>query len=121
MVIRVIRGFIDLLPVLWCAGVAFFAGQLVTNHGLAAFHCGDPRTIGPWRIMTHVLVVATGELGDPVVELIRVKICNRLIQAPGFSGGVPGTGFLLWSVNSSDRRSAAPEWQPDQYPQGSGY
>jgi hypothetical protein len=34
--------------------------------------------------VAHVLIVAAGEFGDPVAEFIQVKICNRLIQEPGF-------------------------------------
>src|SRR5487761_1442887 len=40
-----------------------------------------PRADLEWRTMTKMLVVATGELGDPVAEVILVVTGNRPLHA----------------------------------------
>lgn len=52
----------------------------MADHRLAACRRGDPGAVGPWRIVPHVLIVATGELGDPVAGIVLVKAGDFLLQ-----------------------------------------
>ena len=60
--------------------VALLAFQLVTDPGLPAAFTGHPRAVHPGRVMTHVLVVATGEPSNPVRVLVGMKTDNRLLH-----------------------------------------
>ena len=39
-----------------------------------------PRAQLPWWIVPHVLVVATGELGDPMTVIVLMKTDDRLLH-----------------------------------------
>ena len=52
--------------------LALFAFQRVIEHALAAGRAGDPLADGPGGIVADVLIVSTGELGDPVPFFILV-------------------------------------------------
>lgn len=52
----------------------------MANHRLAAFRRGDPGAVGPGRVVAHMLVVATGEFGDPVTGIVLVKADDFLLQ-----------------------------------------
>lgn len=46
----------------------------------AAFSCNDPRSIDPRGIVTYVLGVAAGEIGDPIARFVLVVINNFLFH-----------------------------------------
>lgn len=54
------------------AGVAFHAFERLAKRALAAFGSRDPRPVDPRRVVPHVLIVAAGELGDPVPLVVPV-------------------------------------------------
>jgi len=55
----------------------------MSDHRLAACRCGDPSAVGPGRIVPHVLIVTTGEFGDPIAGIVLVKTGNSLMQGFG--------------------------------------
>lgn len=55
------------------AGFAFLALEFGADMALAPFGRRGPKTAGPRRIVTDVLVVAAVELGDPVLCLILME------------------------------------------------
>ena len=62
-------------------GVANFAVELDADHAVAPFVRDDPRAVDPWRIVPHVLRMAAFELGDPVFELVLMKIDDAALHA----------------------------------------
>jgi hypothetical protein len=63
-----------------------FAVQHLTDHSAAPFNGNHPGSLNPRRIVAHMLVVAAGELGDPIAFVVLVKAYDRLFQ-----GGKPQT------------------------------
>ena len=41
-----------------------------------------PRSIEEWRLMSHVLPMATGQLSDPISVLVLVISDDRLLHSP---------------------------------------
>lgn len=52
----------------------------MTDHGLTTLRRSDPGTIGPRRIVTHMLKVAAGEFCDPVAGIVLMKAGDFLLQ-----------------------------------------
>jgi hypothetical protein len=60
--------------------VAEHAAEFNTEHFLPARFGNDPWAALPGRIVTHVLSVSAGQLGDPVAIDILIKPCDRLFH-----------------------------------------
>ena len=54
----------------------------------AAFSCNDPRSIDPRGIVTYVLGVAAGEIGDPIARFVLVVITEAAMTLIKFIDGV---------------------------------
>ncbi len=94
--------------------ITFPAVQLKPQHRLPAFHCGNPRAIHPRRCVAHVLVVTTGQPGDPVVFLIFVVAGNGLHHTPQSRTGIPALPRTrVHRISDSGRLSCR-----HQYPAG---
>jgi hypothetical protein len=68
------------LPVRRRAGIAFAAIENGAKFLCPSFRRNDPGTIGPGRIVAHVLVVAASEFRHPVKRVILVKSGNALVH-----------------------------------------
>src|SRR4051812_27466589 len=67
-------------PIARRAGFALTAVQRLAQVALPPFGRGDPWTIRPRRIVTHVLVVTALELRDPVGRLVPMEAGDALFQ-----------------------------------------
>jgi len=47
--------------------------ESMANHTGATFRCSDPRVIGPWGIVTNVLIVTALEVRHPMLFFVQVK------------------------------------------------
>jgi len=60
--------------------ITLAAIKLKTQHGAPPLLGGYPGPINPRRGMTHMLIVTTGQSGDPVVFFIFVISNDRLLH-----------------------------------------
>ncbi len=60
--------------------VAQHAVQHLAKSRAASLFREHPRTPLPGRVVAHVLVVATGKLGDPVILFVLMKARDRLLH-----------------------------------------
>lgn len=69
------------MPIPRRALIALAAPEHAAQYLIAALFRGDPGPTGPGRIVAHVLIVAAGELGYPVLLHILMKSDDRLSHA----------------------------------------
>lgn len=62
----------------WGTVCAFLAAKLESDHGLAALGIQHPLTLDQRWVMPDVLVVAAGQLRNPVTLVVGMKAPNRL-------------------------------------------
>lgn len=58
----------------------FFTGQGLPQVVCPALGAGHPRSYLPGRVMTHMLGMATFQVGHPVVVFVLMKTDNRLFD-----------------------------------------
>lgn len=52
----------------------------MADHGLTALRDDDPGPVDPRRVVAHMLVMAAGEFGDPVADVVLVEAGDVLLQ-----------------------------------------
>ena len=52
---------------------ALATSENVTKHSCASFRHDDPGAIGPWGIVTNMLIVTTFELRHPMAFFVLIK------------------------------------------------
>lgn len=63
-----------------CAFLTLFALQLKTQHGCPTFGSHHPWPVHPGRVVAHMLIVATRQLGNPVIFFVLVVTSYRLFH-----------------------------------------
>lgn len=63
------------------AGIALHAIEQLTQHLRATLGIYHPSTVGPRRIVPHVLIVPAFKLRDPVLLVVLVETGNALVHA----------------------------------------
>jgi len=65
-------------PVTRVTLIALATLQDPAHRSITAFLRLRPRAAEPWRVMTHMLVVATSEFRNPILRFIKVEANDRL-------------------------------------------